>query len=506
MPADIAAGVGASRPGEAGVRLGRRRHRRRGARRPYRALVAATGISSTGDGLVRVALPLLAATVTRNGLAVSGMLVALRLPWLLALPLGAIADRSDRRRMAVVTASLQAGLFIIVGLAVAAGLRNLAFLYVAGLGIGILEVAFIAATSAVVPQLVPREELAEANGRLDAMRLSADEFAGQALGAALFVAVAALPFIIDGVSFAVSAVILLAVIPVQTVRARHRIGAADRLVSQLPPPPKGAARRPLRDDVAEGARFLLERPELRLLVGTIASLALCQSMVLGVLVLYALGPLHVSSGSYGVFLAVAAIGSVAGSILAGRVDRQVGHASCLVLGAAGASTGYALLALAGSAPLAVVGLFIEGFSVSLGNVASMSLRQELVPLSMLGRINSAFRMVIYGVVPIGALAGGVVAQVWSLRTSVLVAAVAQTVVIAVVVRPILTRFAGPDLDLTDIDLTDIDLTDVDLTGIDLTDGLTDADRSGIDLREHPVGGPAQRRGPNRHWSDRTPPP
>ena len=259
------------------------------------------------------------------------------------------------------------------------------------------------------------------------MRLNG-EFVGQALGAALFVAVAALPFIVDGVSFAMSAVILLAVIPVQTLRARHRIGMSSRPIPQLSSAPH-VRRRPLRDDVVEGARFLFDRPELRLLVATIASLALCQAMVLGVLVLYASGPAPRVQGSYGLFLAVAGIGRSAGACSrAGSIARSATH-SCLVIGAAGASVGYALLALPDPPRSPSAGFSLKGSRVSLGNVASMSLRQELVPLVDVGSDQQRL--------PNGDLrsrADGCprwrpVADLWSLRGAILVAAAAQTLTI-----------------------------------------------------------------------------
>ena len=126
-----------------------------------------------------------------------------------------------------------------------------------------------------------------------------------------------------------------------------------------------------------------------------------------------------------------------------------------MVGAGVASVAYLILAPAPSAAVAAGALFVEGFAVSLGNVASMSIRQERVPREMLGRINSAFRMVTYGAVPAGALVGGLVSQLWSLRGAVLVAGVAQTLVVVLTVPRLLRALAEPDVDLRDdvIDLT-----------------------------------------------------
>jgi MFS family permease len=365
---------------------------------------------------------------------VSSVLVALRLPWLGALLLGAIADRSDRRRMALQVAVAQGALFVLTGIALAAGAHSMVFLYIVALAVGTLEVSFMAATSAVVPDLVPTADLVSANGTVDAVRTAGEEFAGQAVGAVLFVTFASLPFFLDGASFVAAAGILFFVLPAHVVRARSRLAGA-------------AAQTTLRQDVLAGARYLWRRTDLRLLAATGCALAFFQSMVVSILVVFALGPLHLAASSYGVFLAVAAIGSFAGGLAAGAVDRRMGHGRSLILAAGLATVAYLILAPAPSFVIAGGALFIEGFAVALGNAASLSIRQERIPRDHLGRINSAFRMFLYGAMPVGAITGGLVSQVWSLRGAVFAAGLLQGVAILLVTGPLLRTLAEQEIDV-----------------------------------------------------------
>lgn len=400
----------------------------------YHAFLAATGISSVGDGLVRVALPLVAASITRNGLAVGGVLVALRLPWLAALPLGAFADRTDRRRLAVSVALVQAAVLLAAGVAVATGARSLLGLYVLAFVMGLLEATFTASTSAVVPAMVAKRNLVRANGHLEAARFSGDNFAGQSVGALLFVAAASLPFLFDGVSFVAAALILFVALPVKGLAARRELRASE-------------AARPLREDVADGIRYLRRRSELLALVFGISGLAFCGAMVLSILVLYVTGPLHLPTAAFGLFMAVGAVGAVLGGLFANRLDQRLGHARLIAVAVSVIPVCYLALAAAPSVAVAGAAVLVEGFAVSVVNAASAAIRQERVPLDMLGRVYCTWRMFVYGAVPLGAMAGGIATEVWSLRGAILLAGVIELGMLAVGGRRVIQRLESPYIDL-----------------------------------------------------------
>jgi len=409
-------------------------------------LWTATGVSSIGDGMVTVALPLLAVSITRDGLALGGVLAALTLPWLFfALPLGALADRLDRRRMAVRTELVRMGVLLAFALAVATGVRGLPLLYTAAFLMGALEASFFAATASAIPDLVEGDALARANGHFFAVNTAGENFIGVGLGGLAFAAFAALPFVLDGASFAASAALLLVVLP-GPLGTGPRHARAQRRVAETSLAP--GRPQSLTVDVVAGLRYLLRSAALRILLVFVAGLAFLQAMVMGVLVAYGRGPLHLSESGYGAFLAVAATGAVTSGLLAGRTVKRLGESLALVLAGAVAALAYVLLASSAVVLLAGLAVFAEGFAVTLGNVAYTTARQERVPSRLLGRTSAAFRMLIYGSVPFGALAGGLLAHVWSVRLAIAVAGALQALLVAAVAGPIHRRLAEPLVDLT----------------------------------------------------------
>jgi len=407
-------------------------------------LWTATGVSRLGDGLVTVALPLLAATMTSDGLKIGAMVAALRLPWLVfALPFGAWADRVDRRRIAACSEAARMLLLTLFGVVVTTHIHRLSILYVFAFFMGIFEVLTFAATASAVPDLVAQDQLPAANGHLSAIDRACSDFIGVAVGGFVFAWFAAGPFALDGLSFGLSAVILLAILPgPRGSNPRHaRVGRVP--TEDLPP----ADRESLRRSIEEGITYVRSSPPLRLLASTIAVLAVCQTMVGALLVLFGLNYLHLSRSSYGLFVGMAAVGAVAGGLLASRIIARLGKATTLVLGAFLAGLAYLSLAATRSVAIAFLALLVEIFGITIGNVATLSIRHERIPSRMMGRTSTAFRMVALGAVPVGALLGGLIAHVSSPRASIVVAGVVQVVAIAVLAPRIRQILADPSVDL-----------------------------------------------------------
>lgn len=172
----------------------------------FTRLFAANAVSNVGDGVAVAAGPLLLASLTSDPALIATALFAQQLPWLrFSLPAGVLVDRWDRRRIVVVVNLVRA--LVIGGLAVgvATGDAAVATVYAASFLLGTMETLADNAVSRMVPALVAPAHLARANARLMGANLVGNQLAAPPLGAALFVAAAALPFGFDAATFVFAA-------------------------------------------------------------------------------------------------------------------------------------------------------------------------------------------------------------------------------------------------------------------------------------------------------------
>ncbi|HXR21141.1 MAG TPA: MFS transporter, partial [Acidimicrobiales bacterium] len=187
----------------------------------------------------------------------------------------------------------------------------------------------------------------------------------------------------------------------------------------------------------EGLRVFRREPSLKMLAATVSSLAFCQFMVIGVLVVYGTRTLHLSSTRYGLFLAVASLVGVVGAFSAGALQRRFGGGRLIVWGSVAASLSYVGLSFTRSAVLAVFVLGLQDFGVAVANVASVTARQRLVPRSLLGRVSSVHRLAVTGAAPFGAVVGGFVASVLDAPDAMLAAGLILMVALAILSPPLL---------------------------------------------------------------------
>jgi MFS family permease len=313
-----------------------------------------------------------------------------------------VVDRYDRVTLMWWAQAVQA--LVVVGVTIAVLLRraDIAVLGAAGLLIGSAEVIFSNAAQSVLPALVPPELLPKANGSQQVSLTVGESFLGPPVGSLLFAAAAALPFGLDAGSFAGSAA-LLARLP----RTR--------------PAPGDAKPAKIRAQIAEGLRWLARHRLLRVVAVLLGVYNFANQMGQAVLVLLATQTLHVSARGYGLLLAASAVGSVIGGLVNPVLTRRLGLLPSLVLPAVVDAAAFVGIGLA-PGPLVVAALLaVQGFSVTMWNVVTVSLRQQIVPSHLLGRVNSVYRMLGWGLMPVGALAGGFVAHAAGLRAPYVVA-------------------------------------------------------------------------------------
>ena len=319
----------------------------------------------------------------------------------LSLPAGALVDRYDRATLMWRAQAVQAAVVAAVAVLVVFRVANIAVLGVAGLLLGSAEVIFSNAAQAVLPALVPPELLPKANGSQQVSLTVGETFLGPPAGSLLFAVAAALPFGLDAALV-------------------RRLGGAP---GQAAPEPEG--RRPgeaaIRAQIAEGLRWLYRHRLLRVVAVLLGIFNFANQMGQAVLVLLATQTLHVGTRGYGLLLAVTAVGSVVGGLVSPAVTRRLGMLPSLIIAGAVDAAVFAGLGLAPDPAVAALMLAGQGFTVTMWNVVTVSLRQQVVPAHLLGRVNSVYRMLGWGLMPVGALAGGFVAHAAGLRAPYIVA-------------------------------------------------------------------------------------
>lgn len=362
-------------------------------------LWTSSGLSNLADGVAKVALPLAAVQFTRSPALIAGLSVALTLPWLVcALPAGALADRLDRRRVMLAANGVRAALLAGLVVGVALGADTIWALYVVALGIGAAETLYDTSAQSILPQVVRREQLTRANGRLYAVELTAHQFAGPPLGGLLAAVGAATALAAPAALWALAAGVLL------LVPGPFRV------------PREG--RGTLRADIAEGLRFLWRNRLLRTLAAMTGAFNFASHAVAPVFVVYAVGPdspMGLTEPAFGLLLTATAAGSLVGSLTAERIERALGRSRAMAV------AGLGIVALVGT-PAATADPFLigagyvaGGLGIVVWNVVAVSLRQRITPDRLLGRVNSGYRLLAWGTMPLGAAVGGLVAQFVGLR-------------------------------------------------------------------------------------------
>ncbi|ONI83539.1 MFS transporter [Saccharothrix sp. ALI-22-I] len=362
-------------------------------------LWTSSGLSNLADGTFKVVLPLVAIQTTREPTLIAGLVFALTLPWLVfALPAGALTDRLDRRRTMVGANAVRAALLAALTGAVALDWANIWLLYAIALAAGVAETLYDTSAQSLLPQLVDRDRLPRANSRLHAVELTANEFIGPPVAGLLVAAGALAAFT------APAALWLVALAVLWSVKGTFKIPREHPTT--------------LRADIAEGLRFLLHHRVLRSLAAVVGLFNLSGGASGAVLVLYAVGPtsaMGLTGQLFGLLLTAPAVGSLVGSLAAERVIAKLGRGRSLAVGFV---VGTLLVGApaATSNPFVVAAAFVvAGAGIAVLNVVAVSLRQHVTPDRLLGRVNSAYRLVAWGSLPVGAAIGGALAEFFGLR-------------------------------------------------------------------------------------------
>ena len=363
----------------------------------YWKLWAASVISNLGDGVSVIAYPWLASLLTRDPGLIAGVAVAQRLPWLVfSLHAGAIVDRGDRRRLMVAMNTARFVTTLFVAFAVAADVMVIPALYLAALVLGFAEVVYDNSSQTILPRLVAKDRLERANGNLWGAEMIMNQFVGPPLGGFLIAATIALPFFVDAASFGVSALLIAL------------IGGAFRTTAPADAP---ATRRPMREEIAEGLRWLWRHHLIRRLAILLGIMNGMGAGMFAIEVLYAQEILKLDAAGYGFLATAGAIGGVVGSQVAPNITRRIGPGPSLYITLfTGVVTGLAI-GLTSNVAVVVASFFVYMLTAVLWNVITVSLRQSVIPDHLLGRVNSVYRLFGWGSMPIGAAIAGAIVSV-----------------------------------------------------------------------------------------------
>ncbi len=389
--------------------------------RDFRWLLASSWTSNIGDGVALAAAPLLIASMTSSPILVAAGAILQFLPWLLfGLHAGAIADRFDRRRLvmfanaarAVVLGGLCA--FLLTGTANIWIVLAVAFLY------GTAEVFVDTAGSTLLPMLVKPADLGIGNARLQAGYLVANQFAGPPLGAFLFAAGTAWPFLLEILC------VLLAVVLISRM-------------ARTPVPPRAAgdgAKPHVHTDIAEGLRWLWQNPPVRMLVLIILVFNVTWAAPWGVLVLYATEHLNMGAVGYGALTTASAAGGILATLCFGWLERRVSFATLMRVVLSLEVLMHLAFALTSTGWVALVIMFVFGAYAFIWGTISTTVRQRLVPAELQGRVASVNMVGVFGGMVIGQALGGVIAQFWGLTAPWWFAFVGAALTLALVWKPI----------------------------------------------------------------------
>jgi MFS family permease len=344
----------------------------------YRRFWFAAAASNLGDGIRLGAIPLLAIRLTDDARLVAATSAVTLLPWFLFGAVGgAIVDRGDRRRLMLIGQLTRAALVGALALSVATDTATIGWLLVVGLGLGTGEVIVDSVSQAAVPRLVAADQLDLANSRLIAAVTVLEQVVGVTFGALLFAVATDLPFWVDAATFLVGAAFLASIRrPLQGERTE---------------------RNTIRNDIADGFRFLFGHRLLRSLVGAVSTINLALNVSFGVVVILVVDEFDATEGMFGIVLGVAAVGGVLGSLLAEMIIIRFGRGFVLSVSPVLLALSQVGNAVAPDVSVVAAALFVASFAVVVSNVAGQSLRQAVAPEHLLGRVVVSFR--VFGMEP-----------------------------------------------------------------------------------------------------------
>lgn len=416
-------------------------------------LWTAAAFSNLADGVGRTAVPLIAATLTRDPLAIAAIGALAFLPWLVfGLPAGMLVDRFDRRLLMAIANTLRAGVALLLAALTVLDALTIWWLFAAVVVFGIGETLFDNATNAIVPALVERRSLDRANGRLQAAQVTIDNFVATPIGGVLFAVSLALPLWVGAAGYLIpiGLAVLLPLAAARPLRDRALDAASAPTAAGTVTEPAGnidepAPAVPARASAREAAAYLWRHRFLRSMVAFTVVVGSAFAFAQAPTILYFLDELDVVPAAIGVVTAGIGLGALVGSIIAPMLVERFGRGAVMLGANIVAAAGLAGVWAAPGIITGIVAYALLAAAVSCWNVPWGALRQAIVPNELFGRVLGIMRTVTWGLFPFATMIGGLVARI-DLRLPFLIAA-GVTLLAALVAAPLLleaTRHAATE--------------------------------------------------------------
>jgi MFS family permease len=383
----------------------------------FRWLIGSSWLTNLGDGIEVAAGPLLIASLTQDPALVALAAFLQRLPWLLfGLYAGVLADRTDRRGIVVTANLLRAAVLVALAATLIADQQSIGIVLVVMLLLGTGEVFADTASGTLLPMVIAKEDLGIGNARLMAGVVTQNQLIGPAVGAGLFAAGIALPFMTQALLVALGVVLVLVL--------RMRVPAIER-----------PAREPhVMRDIREGVRWTWNHPPVRTLTLAIVTFNVTWGAAWSVLVLYASERLGLGAVGFGLLTSIVALGGVIGTFSYDWLERHARLASLMRIGLLIETFTHLGLALTTNWRVAATIMFVFGAHAFVWGTLSAAVRMRAVPTRLQGRVGSVYYLAVFGGILAGQAVGGAIAQVWGVTAPFWFAFVGSALILALIWR------------------------------------------------------------------------
>jgi MFS family permease len=364
----------------------------------FKKLWSASAVSNLADGLLRTSAPLLATTLTKDPFLISALGALIMLPWLLfAIPIGGLVDRANRRQLLALANLVRFGAIGLLAISIGFEFISLPILFLATFLFGVGEVLYDTTIQSMIPQVLGKDQLDRGNAQLQVTSVTLGELFGAPLGGILFAVSIGLPFFFGALGVGV------AVLLVMTIPRHYSIHTQPDA--------------PLREktgywvDIRFGVRYLYEHKVLLTLVLLTSSLGFFYAGATSTLVLFVTETLEAPIAIFGFLFSAGALGALVGALIAPKLSKRFGRSQVLALAIVIAG---ALILAQGLSPNYLVFTAISAAGslvITVWNILLMSIYHQMIPTELFGRIHGTRRTLVWGLMPIGSLLGGLVASI-----------------------------------------------------------------------------------------------